>query len=278
MNSRMEKYDSVDNETLSRQSRNEELYKTINKGELDNYEIKSNATILGKNSGNQIDVEQIKKILDTRYKETPRRSIRLDEQEETADFKQEETTKEYDINAILDKARNEKTIDYNEERIKKLRDTQFDILQSLHLPTEEKNEENTQSEENLMNLINTIAINEDKIKSKDSDEALDILADLKGEDNTEVFNGMKEELTEKNNEIPKVEEIKNDDKKISNETKNIKLDNSFYTKSMEFSKKDFDDIGIENDSTSIWIKILVVIVLLAFLAGLFFFLKSVLNF
>jgi hypothetical protein len=41
MNSRMEKYDSVDNETLSRQSRNEELYKTINKGELDNYEIKS---------------------------------------------------------------------------------------------------------------------------------------------------------------------------------------------------------------------------------------------
>jgi flagellar basal body-associated protein FliL len=47
---------------------------------------------------------------------------------------------------------------------------------------------------------------------------------------------------------------------------------------MEFSKKDFDDIGIENDSTSIWIKILVVIVLLAFLAGLFFFLKSVLNF
>ena len=78
MSGRMNKY--FDEEVpSSRLAKNEELYKEISKSELDNYEVKSNSTVLGANNA-EIDVEKIKKILDTRYNEIPkRRSIRLEE-------------------------------------------------------------------------------------------------------------------------------------------------------------------------------------------------------
>ena len=75
MSSRMSKYYEEDN-VNSRFRKNEDLYKEINKGELNSYSVKSNATVLGDNN-NEIDVEKIKKILDTKYNETPKRkSIR----------------------------------------------------------------------------------------------------------------------------------------------------------------------------------------------------------
>ena len=38
-----------------------------------------------------------------------------------------------DINSILEAARQEKEVDYEEERLKKVRDTQYDILKNLEL-------------------------------------------------------------------------------------------------------------------------------------------------
>jgi hypothetical protein len=104
MSTRMEKYDPDMPLEMSRQSRNAELYKTINKSELNNYDIKSNATVLGPSNKGQIDVEQIKKILDTRYNELPKRkSIRIEDLSTEEEASKEESTKEYDINAILEK-------------------------------------------------------------------------------------------------------------------------------------------------------------------------------
>ena len=81
MSSRMTKYYDEPEITNSRYHKNEELYKEISKSELNSYDVKSNATILGDNK-NEIDVEKIKKILDTKYNETPkRRSIRLETEE-----------------------------------------------------------------------------------------------------------------------------------------------------------------------------------------------------
>ena len=80
--SRMSKYYDEGEITNSRYRKHEELYKEISKNELDNYEVKSNATVIGENK-NEIDVEKIKKILDTKYNEAPKRqSIRLEEVEE----------------------------------------------------------------------------------------------------------------------------------------------------------------------------------------------------
>lgn len=259
MSSRMTKYydePEVTNIPKSRYRRNEELYKEINKSELNNYDIKSNATILGDNH-NEIDVEKIKKILDTKYNETPKRkSIRLEAKEEIKDEK--ETTKEYDINVILERAKEEKQENYEEERLKKLRDTQFDILKNLNLEKYSKSDNIDDEEENLQNLIDTIAYNE---KNNMSETALDILSDLRGNDDTEVLNGLKEE-------------IKEDIKKDITDTQMI---NSFYTSSNALKDRDFEDMkdfSKEIEGTNGLVKIIIAVIILVFIVGIVLIIKT----
>jgi len=261
MSFRMSKYynePEVEDVPNTRYKRNEELYKEINKSELENYDVKSNATILG-NHDNEIDVDKIKRILDTKYNEAPKRkSIRL---EETVDVEEEkETTKEYDINIILEKAREEKEVNYEEERLKKLRDTQFNILKNLNLEKYDKNDSDEEDDvhDDLKNLIDTIAFNE-----KNHNTALDILSDLKGSDNTETLSGLKEEAE-------KIEEKKN--------ITDTQMINSFYTSSNALKNKDFEDIddfskSIESNNT--FIKVLIAIIALVFIVGAILIIKTI---
>lgn len=118
MDSRMSKYKD-DEAGFSRVSRNEDLYKEINKSEIDSFDVGSNATVIGHNE-NEIDIEKIKRILDKRYNETPkRRSIRIDQPEEKEEKTEDVTTKEYDLNVILEKAKDDKEETYEEARSKK---------------------------------------------------------------------------------------------------------------------------------------------------------------
>lgn len=247
MSSRMNKYYEEPENLMTRTTRNQDLYKDISKSELENYSIKSNATILGDNK-NEIDVEKIKKILDTKYNEVPKRkTIKIEEEEE--EIIEKEDTKEYDINQILEKAKEEKIVNYEEERLRKLRDTQFDILNNLEI--EEDREENEKEKDDLAELINTIAFNE-----KHNNEEVDLLSALQGEDNTEVFGAMKEE-----------KEPDNIEKQTSKE-----LEESFYTKSNLLDSKDFEDI---EEGMNIFLKIIIVIVIVAFLIGVGLLLKSI---
>jgi hypothetical protein len=255
--------------------------------------VGSNATVIG-NQEPEIDIEKIKKILDKKYNEQPRRkSIRVEPREEEARGIIDDT-KEYDLNVVLEKAKDEKVDSYAEERAKKLRNTQFDILNSLHinnLPTEddEELEKNKNSEENLMELINTITINEARKKEKIDDDPLDILEDLKGSENTQVYEGMSSNLQEVSSEVSVKEEVKLVEKEPEEQQEKQKLekpeaakkseiDNSFYTGKL-FKKKDFvDDDFLDDTSLSIWVKILIGLVVIAFLIGIFLFLKSFLGF
>ena len=271
MNSRLDKYYENNDEIVnSRVHKNEELYKEISKSEIDGYEVKSNATVLGENK-NEIDVDKIKKILDNKYNEIPKRkSIRLEDTEEEKE--EEETTKEYDINVVLEKAREQKTENYKEERLKKLRDTQFDILKNLDI--EKTKRENDQDElddleeDNLKSLINTIALNE---KNNATNTSLDILSDLKGSGNTEVLSGLKEEVEKKDKE--ETEELN----KTNTSTTN--LVNSFYTSSNAIKKKDFEDIDDEfakdMESNNVFIKVVIGIIILVFLAGVILLIKTI---
>ena len=136
MKSRMEKYYDNHELTKSRLDKNEQLYKDINQLNLEKFNPNNNVKVIGDNE-NIIDVDKIKNLLEKNYKTTPKRkTITLDNYEdEDIDL---EDTKEYDINSILEKAREEKEIDYNKDRLKKIRDTQFDILNSLDLKEYEK--------------------------------------------------------------------------------------------------------------------------------------------
>lgn len=281
MNTRENKYSN--NVGMSRVAKNDDLYKQINNSELDNFNVRSNATVIG-NQEREIDVEQIKKILDKRYNSAPkRRSIRIEERPHE-NIISDEPTKEYDLTKVLEKAKDEKVETYEENRAKKLRNTQYNILSNLNIDGEEKEEVKATPEENLMNLINTITINEaKKLEEKNSNsndiDPLDILSDLKGDDDTQVYESMETEVT-------KITEIKEKDKENNNQITEVKnknqekLDNSFYTSNL-FKKNDFEDDNkdfVDDEKIGIGFKILIVLVIVTFLVGLFLFLKSYLKF
>ncbi len=293
MDTRVNKYN--ENSEMSRVSKNEELYKQINDEELDNFSVRSNATVLG-NQEQEIDIEKIKRILDKRYSEAPkRRSIRVEPREEESRIS-EEPTKEYDLNLVLEKAKDGKEESYEESRAKKLRNTQFDILKNLNLDLDSEDEEEEvkeeapkSSSEDLMELINTITMNESKNKeSKEESDPLDILSDLKGSDNTQVYESMSIDvskvLEEQAKEEPleltvkSLEKVKASEPTEEKEITNT-IDNSFYTKNI-FKKKDFEneDDFVENEKLGIGIKILIGLVIICFVVGLFLFLKSFLKF
>ena len=293
MDTRMNKYD---NKSFSRVAKNEELYKEINEASLDNFSVRSNATVIG-NQDPEIDIEKIKKILDTKYNNAPKRkSIRIDipEEEEEVDS---EPTKEYDLNVVLEKAKDELPETYEEARAKKLRNTQFDILSNLHIDEQHEEEEPSKAEEDLMELINTISINEKKISEiteklgqnaheEAKEDAFDILDELKGSDNTEVYEGMTEEIKkveEKNESENLVEETTEEKKDVKEEkeentivekVKDDTMDSSFYTTSL-FKKNDFAEDEDDTDKgLNIVIKILIVLVIICFLVGIFLFVRS----
>ena len=281
MNTRENKYSN--NVGMSRVAKNDDLYKQINNSELDNFNVRSNATVIG-NQEREIDVEQIKKILDKRYNSAPkRRSIRIEERPHE-NIISDEPTKEYDLTKVLEKAKDEKVETYEENRAKKLRNTQYNILSNLNIEGEEKEEVKATPEENLMNLINTITINEaKKLEEKNSNsndiDPVDILSDLKGDDDTQVYESMETEVT-------KITEIKEKEKENNNQITEVKnknqekLDNSFYTSNL-FKKNDFEDDNkdfVDDEKIGIGFKILIVLVVVTFLVGLFLFLKSYLKF
>lgn len=265
METRIDKYN--ESRSMSRVAKNSDLYKEINDSALDNFSVRSNAIVIG-NQEKEIDVEQIKKILDKRYNSAPKRkSIRIEPQEEVSRISVDDT-KEYDLTKVLEKAKDEKVETYEEIRAKKLRNTQYDILNNLNLDVKEDTEEKKiDPEENLMNLINTITINEAKKKEsvKEDIDPLDILTDLKGEDNTQVYDSITSVTT-----ITEVKEKENKDKEEV-------IDNSFYTDNL-FKKKDFEDDSndfVDEEKLGIGIKILIALVIIVFVVGLVLFIKSV---
>ncbi|MBO4600763.1 MAG: hypothetical protein J5634_00840 [Bacilli bacterium] len=268
MQTRMEKYTDAHEDIGYRYQKNEDLYKKISSEDIDNFTVKTNATVLSDN-GTNIDIEHIKRILETRYNEAPKRkSITIPEEEKTEEIEQIET-KEYDINLILEKAKEEENVEYEKNRYKKLRDTQYDILKDLNLSnnkkeTLEKEDEKVDNAE-LLELINTITQKELENKQK-SEDPLDLFPDLKGDDNTVVLEGMQEEITNTLNSA-----VEEDD-----ET----LDKSFYTTTTAFTQNDFDDfedLKKEVKGHKIALIIVTVIIIVALILGIFFLLNNFLG-
>ena len=283
MNSRVDKYYDKNVNVQSRTARNSDLYKEISKTELDNFEVRSNATVIGDNRGN-IDVEKIKKILDTHYNDVPkRRTIQIERHQEELPKAPVFETKEYDINVILDKAREEKQENYVEERAKKLRDTQFDILSNLNINREDFIEDydgdsapassTSSTAKKLEELIHTIALNEQDIKNgkkqtneiiednkEENSSPLDIFEDLKGDENTAILDGLQEKTE---NLIKKIEAT-------------TSLDNSFFTKSNTFKKNDFEDFkDIEDgEGSGIIVKLIIALLIVVFIVGVVILVKS----
>lgn len=250
MNSRMERYnedDGVISET--RTSKNRNLYDTISNGDFSHIPTDSNFKII-ETSGNNIDMEKIKKyIISMNQKPVPKRENLFTEIHEEEIKEEKVEPRDYDINSVLEKARQGREINYERDRYKRLHNTQYDILSQLKMyekkeyEKEELEEFNT-DERTLIDLINTVTIHKDdtglldELKSNTDDEA-ELVPPMKPD---KVKEDLKREIIkeieedQKNKELEKTQELKNLKDK---ETVNT-IDKSFYTNSMTFSKEDFE--------------------------------------
>ena len=297
METRVNKY-SEDTSNMSRTKKNQSLYSEINEIQMDTFDVNSNSQVLSRD-GKTIDIDRLKDMLDKRYREDVKKKTlgNVDEDEERAKISLAET-REYDINEILSKAKENKQNDYEVERLKKLRNTQVDILNELNIEALSKIDDRVKAvsddeKDELKTLIDTINLTEEtnKLKKEKDMDPLDLLDELKGEDDETKIDGVgkfteeivkqaklessKEVESEKQEEkkVEEAKEIKNDDNKD-------KIDKSFYTNSTVFKTQDFDDFSDLKDdmnSTKIVIKILIVLVIIAFICGVIFLLNNVLN-
>ncbi len=318
MQSRMDKYyDGEVEETISssRVKRNEKLYKEVSNLELEDFDLNSNVSVIGNNTDN-ININDIKNILDKKYHEHPRKKSFGDTKEMQLPEIHLDETREYDINSILEKAKEKKEVNYEEDRLKKIRNTQYDILKSLDIiEGEEEIEDNDskehrddktpvvaglESEKKLHDLIDTITAkemieNESKLEVTGEMDPLDILSDLRGDDeSTKVMGMLSEELEAADSEneriikgntlgIEKEPVVVNDEKTeteeipLDKEKKNKKdgkvtnIDNSFVGNTTTFTQSDFDDFNdLKEDMhiTKIIIRILIFTIIIIFIVAL----------
>ena len=248
MPSRMDRYyNNTRSEMGSRSRRNSSLYDNIYDGK--EYSNVRGITTIEKN--NEIDLDKIKELLKEHeesknvFRSVARRPV---EQIEYDDIQDE---KNYDVMEVLSKAKDNYVEDNKNRSIK---DTQYNILKNIDI----KNT-STEDEQSLKELINTITSTSILNKLGDKDLSLDMLENLKSDENTIV--GARGTNDVFKNEI---ESAKNEDDT---------LDKSFFTSSLSFNDSDFEqlnDIKSSLKKNNILISILVFIFLALIITGILF--------
>ena len=210
--SRMDKYFEAEEENVqpeeveekpvfsSRTQRNQELYKQVSSLEIEGFDLNSNSTVLDVNVSD-IDIDDVKEQLEEKYHENPRNKSFGDTDEINLPTINLDETREYDINAILAKAKEEKEINYEEDRHRKVNDVLKDIEEyTQNIKKDSKTGVSKDNEEELKELIDTINAKElidaeDNLEVTGDMDPLDLLSDLKGDDdNTKVLGQLTEEL------------------------------------------------------------------------------------
>lgn len=212
MESRMEKYYREDLSSFERSKKNEKLYKEVSKviSDLDNLPVPDNS--------NEIDMDGLKQIISSRdeYRKSKELERTLVQNRPLVEQPKPKEDKIYDINVLLENAKNEVN-KKNEVENKRIINTNF--LTNLEEATIPNNEDAIE--------VSFPMKNESNAPSNTDSLPLDILMDLKGNENTVVTDPIiKEEVTM---------------------IKKIKDGETFYSGSFNFTKKDFDDISEEED-------------------------------
>ncbi len=263
MQSRMDRYNNDNKEFKSRTQKNSTLYDDVKNSMITEFDVNSNVSVISNDADDVINVSNVKKYLDDRYSANSpkRKSIEIPDTFEERKINIDEDTKEYDINAILKKAKLGKNVDYTKERLKKVRDTQYEILNNLDLELKKVAEpENLRrkEEQNLMNLINTITqlelCNKNGNKEYTKEEIsfnLDLLSDL-----SEKKEPPKKEVFDQTDTSIKIEKINADDE-YKHQT-------------------DFTDISVTDKGTLV-IKVIIFIVIIILIFGAVYICNNILD-
>lgn len=333
MNSRMERYNSNYEEdntlrnTPSRVQRNNPLYEDIKTSDLSRVRSDDNIRVID-NASKTIDIEKIRRYVNeiNEQPRSKRRSVFMPAHEEVRHEEKDSKPKDYDLNSVLEKAKQSREIDYDTERYKKLRETQYDILNKLdkYQPKEEPEEDmltlddfNTE-EKTVIDLINTVTIHNgdvnllEELMAEDGEEGtLPIKEETKREDfkseiqdskdygNTTVSNLLEsisndpefansplistKPIKKVDNTLQdkvSIEEIDKTQELVNLKDKESKIDNSFYTSSMSFSKEDFegfDELEKSVKKNGVFTTMLVILVVVVIIISLVVILNYVLK-
>lgn len=287
MQSRMNKYYDKNEDTKkdinrseiiqegsSRTKRNQKLYKEVSNLELEDFDLNSNAKVLGDNPKN-IDINDIKGIIEKKYPEKKKNKSFGDTAETNLEEIHLDETREYDINSILKDVKSKKEVNYEEDRLKKVHDSQMEILKDLESLSSKKdngisnksNKKNKSSkdkqEQTLIDLIDTITAKEliskeeldskEEVDSKEDFEEssheldpLDILQDLKGDDeNTKVMGVLSEETINEDEMSRRFENFVYGDDDDDTDSLDIKISEKRKEKNKE---KDSEEVTITEES------------------------------
>ncbi len=264
MASRMERYYKEKLVTEGRSTRNKSLYEQIK--DLDNYSnIEGVATI---ENTNEIDISKVKDMIKNResYKKQKQLSQFLHEKTEEnensikkIEKEEREEQKNYDIKDILSKAREMSNSTSNNYR--SLDEEQYNELKKLNIKRKSYDIEKEEAE--LKELINTIASNKALNDLTNTDD-VGLLDELKS--NTMVGDA---------SSIKKIIDEERDKKLEKDENDNtMEIDKSFYTSSLGFTQRDFEelrDINHKIKKGNKFIIILLVVILLVVVATVLFF-------
>lgn len=303
---RMDRYEDEKTSSPKRSIKNQELYQDISSNtkytnitdvtNLNAYEL------LNREENTRESYQQRKRYQDIENQPKSKKEL------ETFNHLYPKTERKiYDINSVLEDARkNRKEQDELEEK-RKLKYTSYNILAGVNLEElakyrEEKKKRNaTPEEEGIRELMDTIA-SKTLAGELDKETTVDLLSDLmatsamdkvapqKTEEHDEIKEAIKE--LEKETNIQEKEQS-SDDEEIEEQEKNIededdvtdqsieidisetgenKIDNSFYTKSMDLSNEDFDmSDDFQEKGLPLPLKILSIISFLAVVAVTAFF-------
>ncbi|MBQ6285663.1 MAG: hypothetical protein IJK67_05065 [Bacilli bacterium] len=280
MNTRMQKYDDIQQTNMSRTQRNQDIYKNTDMTELSRFKANANVSVIS-DAPKEINIEKIKSYLDSLEdgKEEKRKRLNLDIKEEAEEKIERQELRNYDINSVLEEAREKKEVDYEDQRHRKINNTQYDILKSIKIENEseeENDDELNTKEKTIADLIKNI---KDGKKEEKEENVEDLFKDLMADDeNTVVMAPITDDETNKNNMKEALEDITSDLEQIKEpvndatqelllEKERLKqknqedtisdtgtfsdtdtfsteklssVDKSFYTNSMTFTKTDFE--------------------------------------
>lgn len=247
MASRMDKYNENKNNSAkisqSRLSKNEKLYEQLytNKvfTEFNNSNF-DNVIELNNFSNNELinKREQYQKIKTTINSEDESTNRNYSyESLKSIETENKEPEKNYNINDVIENAKKNRIEDNEIEKKRRQKSVEYSILSDLSQEKVKEYHESKQKkltkdeEENLEELIHTITSN--SLRKKIDDE---LLSDLLPTEESETL--VSQEL------FDKIEEIESKTRDLRQDLEDEKMDQSFYTKSMDLSNEDFE---IEED-------------------------------
>ncbi len=280
MRSRMDRYNMGSNSTnLTRSSKNKNLYTSLdnNVKETTITDVRNaNAIELTTATKNYRTREGYHKIKDySNIVEPPKVKKQLDD---INFLYHDQENKVYDINSVIEEAKKNRNNEDELEEKRKIKNDKYTLTkEEIEKYREEKKKETVPDREKMKDLINTIT---SKTLSGELDQktSVDLLSNLMATDKEDRVGTNDNTIISQDtldqqflNEVQAKEKLEQTSSKEMGLLKD--MDESFYTKSMDLSDKDFDldDEFVEKKKGFGLIKFFLILLLIALIAVLVYF-------